>query len=98
MVLKFENIKEGDIIEFKSKKGIIIHRVVFIEKDVEGKFLYTTKGDNNLTIDPSKVSQEDVLGIVIGIIAFVSINLNKKMENKPQVSDNTYIVLSLPME
>ena len=37
-----------------------------------------------------------LLGIVIGIIAFVSINLNKKMENKPQVSDNTYIVLSLP--
>lgn len=37
-----------------------------------------------------------LLGIVIGIIAFVSINLNKKMENKPQVSDNTYIILSLP--
>lgn len=68
---KFENIKEGDIIEFKSKKGIIIHKVVFIEKDEVGKFLYTTKGDNNLTIDPSKVSQDDVLGIVIGNIPYL---------------------------
>lgn len=37
-----------------------------------------------------------LLGIVIGLIAFVSINLNKKIEDKPQISENTYITLSFP--
>ena len=37
-----------------------------------------------------------LLGIVVGIIVFVSMNLNKKMENKPQISDDTYITLSFP--
>lgn len=37
-----------------------------------------------------------LLGIVIGIIVFISVNLNRKIENKPQILDDTYITLSLP--
>lgn len=60
---KYENIKVGDIVEFRTEHGTIIHRVVKIEKDENGKFLFTTKGDMNLTNDAMVVNQENVQGI-----------------------------------
>ena len=60
---KYEKIKVGDVIEFKTEHGTIIHRVVNIEKDANDKLLFTTKGDANMTNDAATVSQENVVGI-----------------------------------
>jgi signal peptidase len=62
-------IKEGDIITFLSsdfKNGQVItvtHRVIEVLKQ-DGNYFYTTKGDNNLIKDPSKVSYDSVVGKV----------------------------------
>lgn len=60
---KYEKIKVGDVIEFKTEYGTIIHRVVNIEKDANDKLLFITKGDANMTNDAATVSQENVVGI-----------------------------------
>lgn len=64
-----DEINIGDIISFRTEfdDGIIIHRVVGIGEDAEGKY-YLTKGDNNPTIDPGKVRFKDVNGLVVGVI------------------------------
>lgn len=68
---KYETIKEGDIIEFSTTNGTVIHRVVKIEKNSNGEFLFTTKGDMNLTNDSTQVKQEDVLGIAKFSIPYI---------------------------
>ncbi len=72
-------IKEGDIIVYKSTRGeLVIHRVVRVsESSFTGKcqpVCYITKGDNNRLEDPwiglqpqSGVSYSDVLGEVLTI-------------------------------
>ncbi|MEM4230476.1 MAG: signal peptidase I [Candidatus Pacearchaeota archaeon] len=61
-----EDIKVGDIISFDSEYGLIVHRVVEIGEDEEGKY-FITKGDNNLFSD-GKVRFEQVKYITVGII------------------------------
>ncbi len=62
-------INEGDVITFLSsdfKDGQVItvtHRVIEVLKQ-DGNYFYTTKGDNNLIKDPSKVSYDSVVGKV----------------------------------
>ncbi len=59
----FEKINVGDVISFKRSKGgpVITHRL--IEKDTDGRLLYT-KGDANNIADGSPVQFENVLGVV----------------------------------
>lgn len=67
-VRDFRTVKVNDIITFKSESNIskgmtVTHRVTDIKK-VGGKYYYTTKGDNNKSVDSSLVSQDNVLGKV----------------------------------
>jgi signal peptidase len=63
MVLKVspENIKLGDIIEFRTETINVVHRVIEIEKN--GNFV--TKGDANDTIDADPVDPRNVNGKVM---------------------------------
>lgn len=64
-----EQISVGDVISYESEKlnGIIIHRVISIEEDVNGTY-FVVKGDNNPISDPEKVRFEMVKGILVGVI------------------------------
>lgn len=68
---KYETIKAGDIIEFKTTKGTVIHRVISIEKNANGEYYFTTKGDSNLTNDAIAVGQENVIGIAKFYIPYI---------------------------
>ena len=66
------NIYEvGDIITFYSNKGsgqlTVTHRIIDVKIE-NGKYYYTTKGDNNNTADTNPVFQDDVIGKVIFVI------------------------------
>lgn len=64
-----EDLKKGDIITFSSNTshaGITVtHRILFIDKTSDGKYLYTTKGDNNNTKDPARISFDEIYGKVL---------------------------------
>ena len=60
-------IKIGDIISYESNDGVIVHRVIAIGNDEEGKH-FIVKGDNNPVQDPNKVRFSQIKGILVGII------------------------------
>jgi hypothetical protein len=61
-------IHVGDIVSYESiKGGIVIHRVVKIDEDVNGTY-FVMKGDNNPIQDPEKVRFSQIKGILVGII------------------------------
>lgn len=64
-----DDIQVGDIISYKSQyaDGIIIHRVINIGNDSEGKY-FILKGDNNKEADPGKVRFSEVQRVVVAII------------------------------
>ncbi len=63
-----ESIEVGDIISYKHPtEGIIIHRVVYKDKDEQGTY-FILKGDNNPTNDPGKVRCDQYLGKLVGIL------------------------------
>ncbi|MBO1578182.1 MULTISPECIES: signal peptidase I SipW [Bacillus] len=54
--------KKGDVITFKEdEKKIVTHRIIGV-KDVNGKVMYETKGDNNNGPDLKPVLAENVIG------------------------------------
>ncbi len=61
------DIHIGDVISYKSGKGVVIHRVIGIEKDEEGIY-YIVKGDNNPIADKDKVRFSDVQGILVAVV------------------------------
>ena len=68
--IKPEKIKQGDIIRFMATDSyysgkVITHRVVGVEKSMNGSLLFRTKGDHNNVADPSLVNEEDIYGKVI---------------------------------
>ena len=75
------DVKEDQIIVFNKKGKIITHRVVNMKK-VDGKMVYTTKGDNNEVNDNFEVYNEDIVGLVkykIEYIGYPSIILSELM-------------------
>ncbi len=75
-------LKVGDILHYKSEKGEVIHRIVEIQKDKDGKFLFKTKGDNNNTPDAHLVEEEQVIGkvtIYIPYIGYPSVWFSEKV-------------------
>jgi signal peptidase len=58
-----DKLKVGDIISFMEEKLVITHRITAIEKDEQGKLLFTTKGDANNVEDSFPVSEEQLVGI-----------------------------------
>ena len=55
------DIKVGDVIEYKKSGASIIHRVLEINQDNEGNYYIVAKGDNNDTMD-KKVLEEQITG------------------------------------
>ena len=66
--------KDGDIIVFYNAKEdkFIIHRVVGIEEDSEGRY-FITWGDNNVLTDELKVRDSMVYGKYVTTLGFMSI-------------------------
>ena len=62
-----EDVHVGDIISYRTKNGVIIHRVIATGYDDEGWFAIA-KGDNLQSPDPSKVRFEQLEGVTFGII------------------------------
>lgn len=58
-----QELKKGDIIAFKEKNILVTHRIKSIERDENGKLLFTTKGDANNVEDANPVAVENVVGI-----------------------------------
>lgn len=66
---KPEDIKINDVITFYSnipgvKNGTITHRVIAINKDIDGNYKYLTKGDYNLVDDGVDVGFDKIVGKV----------------------------------
>ena len=64
-----DKIKVGDDVSYLGKSGtfkdkVVTHRVVAIEKDVDGKRIFRTKGLANLAEDPV-VYEDQLYGVVI---------------------------------
>lgn len=75
-------LKVGDILHYKSENGEVIHRIVEIQKDKDGKLLFKTKGDNNNAPDANLVEEEQVIGkvsIYIPYIGYPSVWFSEKV-------------------
>ncbi len=73
-ILENHNNKDGDIIVFYNQKEdkFIIHRVVGIEEDNDGRY-FITWGDNNIRTDELKVRDNMVYGKYVTTLGFMSI-------------------------
>lgn len=58
-----EDLKVGDIIAFMQGKTVVTHRIIEIKTGLDGKLLFSTKGDANNTKDTEPVSEDDLIGI-----------------------------------
>lgn len=67
-----QQLKQGDIVQFKRKDIWISHRIMDINIS-EDKRLFTTKGDNNSIEDPQVVMAEDIKGIYISMVPKIGI-------------------------
>ena len=62
------DVKEGDVISFLSSdpmldKQVNTHRVIRIDKNSDGEYLFTTKGDNNMYEDYYQATGNALLGV-----------------------------------
>lgn len=73
-IKKEENLyklQKGDILHYKSKNGDVIHRIIDIKKDEDGKLIFQTQGDNNNVPDANWVEPEQVIGYVKWYIPYL---------------------------
>lgn len=80
-----EKIKVNDIIQYKLNNYSVVHRVVKIQEDSKGNRIYTTKGDNNSSIDFSKVKDDQIVGVVkayIPKVGYPSVWLSEFFDEK----------------
>ena len=84
-------LKKYDIIVYILDNIQVAHRIISIEKNTDGKKLYTTMGDNNNAPDLKKVKEEQILGRVkfsIPKIGYPSVYL-KELFNKKKANVET---------
>jgi len=62
-----DDIHIGDIVSYSNSNDTILHRVVGIGEDKEGKY-YMLMGDNLDSLDQIKVRFGQIKGVVVGII------------------------------
>lgn len=65
------SINENDIIEYKRKNFTVIHRVIN-KRQIDGKIIFITKGDNNNDPDNDPVQENQLNGIVIARIPYIA--------------------------
>lgn len=63
-----DKLEVGDVITFKQGKSVTTHRIIKIETGEDGKRLFSTKGDANNTKDKEPVSEDQVIGVLMGRI------------------------------
>lgn len=61
--VNIEDVKENDIITYTENNSYVTHRVVGISK--ENGISLTMQGDNNNTIDKTKVTKDNIEGIYV---------------------------------
>jgi signal peptidase len=60
-----ENLKIGDVIQFKRDDILIVHRIIeLVKNNNDGMTYYRTRGDNNSADDKELVNQNDIKGTV----------------------------------
>lgn len=64
------NLHVGDIIIFNIGNKYVVHRIVEI-KLIDNVNYFITKGDNNITRDPFSITQQQIVGKVVGVIPLV---------------------------
>lgn len=82
--ININEIKAGDIIQYKTNDYHVVHRVVRVLKDNDS-ILLVTKGDNNLSIDQLPVKEDQLLGKMkyhIPIIGYPSYLLHQIIGSK----------------
>lgn len=62
-----ENAKPGDIVQYRSEKISILHRVLEV-REKNGVISFVTKGDANKATDPEPVSPQQVVGRMICVV------------------------------
>ena len=68
---KINKLEEGEIIAYKYKDVIVVHRLIkIVEKD---DLFYYTKGDANLLQDNYVVKKDDVVGVVKIVIPYLGL-------------------------
>lgn len=83
---ELEQLREGDIINFKREDITITHRILTIKKDEAGNLSFVTKGDNNDSPDQQEVAPNDIQGTVEKIVPKVGLPvlLLKSQEEIPE--------------
>jgi len=64
------DVSEGDIVQYRLDDIQVVHRIVD-EKYDEGVRYFITKGDNNNTIDPSNVYEQQIMGRYMGKVPYI---------------------------
>ena len=60
-------LKVGDVAVYRTPNSYIIHRIVKISSDSQGRF-FKFKGDNNASEDPDKVRDSQIEWLSVGAI------------------------------
>lgn len=74
-----QDIKLGQVIVYQREGRVIVHRLVDVSK-LNGKNVYTTKGDNNQTSDNYTFTDEDIIGVAtykVPMIGYPSVWLSE---------------------
>lgn len=85
-------IEKGEVIRYKMDGYYVVHRVVMIRQDSNGKLEFITKGDNNESIDLFAVKEKQVAGVVkydIPYAGYPTLLLNKLL--KTNVEDKVVV-------
>ena len=65
-----EDLREQDVISFREGHSVVTHRIVEVIEDENGRS-FITKGDNNNTSDGFYVYEDEVLGVITGVVKYV---------------------------
>ncbi len=70
IVPREEDLDIGDIVAYRSSKinGLIVHRIVGIEKDENGVNYYVLKGDNNNRPDSEHIYFDQIEQLLLGVL------------------------------
>lgn len=85
---KIDTLQVGDVLEYALDKSTIMHRIIEIKYDKEGKKIFITKGDNNNMADQEPVTEEQVKGIVkfsIPFLGYPSVLLSEIVFSKKSI-------------
>lgn len=82
---KEEDIKVGDSVSYLGDKGsfagkVVTHEVIRIEKDVDGNYIFHTKGKANLVEDPP-ITYNQIYGVIVWnpkLLSFIYKVINTK--------------------